>query len=42
MLTSGKAREFFPPNRVCGNTEIIGSIGWQPQVLFQEGMSRLF
>ncbi len=42
MLTSGKARELFHPDWVCDNTSIDRAIDWQPQVLFQEGMKRLF
>lgn len=42
MLTPGKVKELFHPNWVCDNTEITNAIDWQPQVLFQEGMSRLF
>jgi len=42
MLTSGKARELFHPNWVCDNTAITHAIDWQPKVLFQVGMKRLF
>ena len=42
MLTPGKVRELFHPNWVCDNAEITDAIDWQPQVLFQEGMNRLF
>jgi nucleoside-diphosphate-sugar epimerase len=41
MLTPGKVREIFHPNWVCDNTAITSAIGWQPQILFQEGMRRL-
>ena len=42
MLTPGKVRELFHPNWACDNTEITDATDWQPQVLFQEGMNRLF
>jgi hypothetical protein len=42
MLTPGKVRELFHPNWVCDNAEITAAINWQPQVLFQDGMKRLF
>jgi nucleoside-diphosphate-sugar epimerase len=42
MLTPGKVREIFHPNWVCDNAAIARETGWQPQVLFQEGMRRLF
>jgi len=41
MLTPGKVREIFHPNWVCDNTAITGAIGWQPQIMFQEGMRGL-
>jgi nucleoside-diphosphate-sugar epimerase len=41
MLTPGKVREIFHPDWVCDNNAISLAIGWQPQVLFQEGMKRL-
>ncbi len=42
MLTPGKVRELFHPDWVCDNTAITSAIDWQPEVLFQEGMKRLF
>jgi nucleoside-diphosphate-sugar epimerase len=42
MLTPGKVRELFHPNWVCDNAEITSAINWQPQVMFQDGMKRLF
>jgi nucleoside-diphosphate-sugar epimerase len=42
MLTPGKARELFHPDWVCDNTAICRATDWQPQVLFDEGMKRLF
>ena len=42
MLTPGKVRELFHPNWVCDNAEITAAINWQPQVLFRDGMKRLF
>jgi nucleoside-diphosphate-sugar epimerase len=41
MLTPGKVREIFHPDWVCDNTSIIGAIGWQPEILFEEGLRRL-
>ena len=42
MLTPGKVRELFHSDWACDNTAITSAIDWQPQVLFQEGMKRLF
>ena len=42
MLTPGKVRELSHPDWTCDNAAITPSIDWQPQVLFQEGMKRLF
>lgn len=42
MLTPGKVREIFHPDWVCDNTAIASAIGWQPRVLFRDGMLRLF
>lgn len=42
MLTPGKVRELFHSNWACDNTAITSALDWQPQVLFQEGMKRLF
>jgi nucleoside-diphosphate-sugar epimerase len=42
MLTPGKVRELFHPDWACDNAAITRAISWQPQVLFQEGMKRLF
>jgi nucleoside-diphosphate-sugar epimerase len=41
MLTPGKVREIFHPDWVCDNTSITAAIGWQPEVLFEEGLRRL-
>ncbi len=42
MLTPGKVRELFHPDWVCDNTAITEAVGWQPRILFNEGMQRLF
>ncbi len=42
MLTPGKVREIFHPDWVCDNTAISEATGWQPQILFREGIQRLF
>ena len=42
MLTPGKVREIFHSDWVCDNTAICRATNWQPHVLFQEGMRRLF
>jgi len=42
MLTPGKVREIFHPDWVCDNTAISEEVGWQPRVLFSDGMKRLF
>ena len=42
MLTPGKVRELFHPDWACDNAAITRATGWQPQVLFPEGMKRLF
>jgi nucleoside-diphosphate-sugar epimerase len=42
MLTPGKVREIFHPDWVCDNTTISKAIGWQPRILFNDGMKRLF
>ena len=42
MLTPGKVREIFHPDWVCDNTAISEATGWQPRILFYEGMQRLF
>jgi nucleoside-diphosphate-sugar epimerase len=41
MLTPGKVREIFHPDWVCDNTSITDAIGWQPEILFKEGLRRL-
>jgi len=42
MLTPGKVREIFHPDWVSDNTAITQAVGWQPKILFSEGMRRLF
>lgn len=42
MLTPGKVREIFHPDWVCNNTAISDEIGWQPRILFADGMQNLF
>jgi nucleoside-diphosphate-sugar epimerase len=42
MLTPGKLRELFHSDWVCDNTAISEATGWQPRILFSEGMQRLF
>lgn len=42
MLTPGKVRELFHPDWVSDNSRITQSIGWQPKILFRDGMKRLF
>jgi nucleoside-diphosphate-sugar epimerase len=42
MLTPGKVREIFHPDWVCDNTAISKAVDWQPKILFEEGMKRLF
>lgn len=41
MLTPGKVSELFHPDWVCDNAAITRATGWQPEILFQEGMRRL-
>ena len=42
MLTPGKVKEIFHPDWTCDNASITRATGWQPEILFQEGMRRLF
>lgn len=42
MLTPGKVREIYHPDWVCDNAAMTSATAWRPQVLFQEGMKRLF
>ena len=42
MLTPGKVREIFHPDWVSDNSSITQVIGWQPDILFYDGMKRLF
>jgi nucleoside-diphosphate-sugar epimerase len=42
MLTPGKVRELFHPDWTCDNTAISEATDWQPRILFNEGIKRLF
>ncbi|MDX2479016.1 MAG: NAD-dependent epimerase/dehydratase family protein [Desulfuromusa sp.] len=42
MLTPGKVREIFHPDWVSNNTKITQALDWQPKILLQDGMKRLF
>ncbi len=42
MLTPGKVKEIFHPDWVCDNSRITQTIDWQPEILFADGMKRLF
>ncbi len=42
MLTPGKVREIFHPDWSADNGSITQMTGWQPEILFYDGMKRLF